>query len=169
MCVFAVAVTFIFDCSPPLDCSIDIAMGFDISQRTGAPGEMLISGHAKLQSFLPEIVHYISSIQGLCCIGPAPVETLIGFRVTGEDGNLLYDFSFEAYSEDVVKKVMTLNLVAPTRFNTAMLESFKEKFQTQSGAGVKVKASVFDPQTSVILIRCHRNPRYTLTPSCRCW
>uniref|UniRef100_A0A3P8U058 Collagen type VI alpha 6 chain n=1 Tax=Amphiprion percula TaxID=161767 RepID=A0A3P8U058_AMPPE len=119
-------------------CSIDIAMGFDISQRRGLPGETLISGHSKLQTFLPEIAHYVSSVPGLCCTGPAPISTNIAYRVVGRDGRSLYDFNFEGYSEDVVKKVMTLSLTEPTYFNTAMLKSFGEKFKAQSGAGVKV-------------------------------
>lgn len=118
-------------------CSIDIAMGFDISRRTGAPGETLISGHPKLQAFLPEIAHYVSSIQGLCCYGPAPIKTNIAFQVVSGDGRSLYDTDFEGYSEDVVRKVMALNLAEPTYFNTALLKSFEEKFKT-SGSGVKV-------------------------------
>ncbi|XP_070768321.1 collagen alpha-6(VI) chain-like [Enoplosus armatus] len=122
----------------PSDCSIDIAMGFDISRRTGAPGEMLISGHTKLQTFLPEIAHYVSTVQGLCCVGPAPVKTNIAYRVVSRDGRSLYDFNFEGYSDDVVKKVMTLNLAEPTYFNTALLKSFGDKFTAESRAGVKV-------------------------------
>ncbi|XP_071324339.1 collagen alpha-6(VI) chain-like isoform X2 [Trachinotus anak] len=120
------------------DCTIDIAMGFDISQRSGAAREMLISGHTKLQTFLPEITHYISSVPGLCCIGPAPVKTSIAYRVVGREGQTLYDFNFEGYNEEVLRKVMTSNLVEPTYFNTALLKSFEEKFRVQSNAGVKV-------------------------------
>uniref|UniRef100_A0A3Q1FMU4 Collagen type VI alpha 6 chain n=1 Tax=Acanthochromis polyacanthus TaxID=80966 RepID=A0A3Q1FMU4_9TELE len=119
-------------------CSIDIVMGFDISQRRGLPGETLISGHNKLQAFLPEIAHYVSSVPGLCCTGTDPIRTNIAYRVVGRDGRPLYDFNLEGYSEDVVKKVMTLSLTEPTYFNTAMLKSFGEKFKAQSGAGVKV-------------------------------
>ncbi|XP_041843639.1 collagen alpha-6(VI) chain-like isoform X2 [Melanotaenia boesemani] len=118
------------------DCTIDIAMGFDISQRTGAPGQMLISGHSKLQTFLPEIAHYVSSVPGLCCVGP--VKTNLAYRVVGRGGRILYDFNFEGYSEDVVRKVMTSSLTEATYFNSFMLRSFKEKFSTQSRAGVKV-------------------------------
>ncbi|KAF7641602.1 hypothetical protein LDENG_00276410 [Lucifuga dentata] len=113
-------------------------MGFDISQRTGAPGETLVSGQTKLRTFLPEIVHYVSSIHGLCCTGTAPIKTNIAFRVVSHDGRTLYDFNFEEYSEDVVRKVMTLQLSEPTFFNTALLNSFKEKFSSESRAGVKV-------------------------------
>ncbi|XP_034057186.1 collagen alpha-6(VI) chain isoform X2 [Gymnodraco acuticeps] len=118
------------------DCSIDIAMGFDITRRTA--GGILVSGHTKLQSFLPEITRYVSSIEGLCCTGTAPVKTNIAYRVVAEDGVTRYDFNFDGYSEEVVRKVMTLNLAEPTYFNTAMLKSFGQKFNTQSSAGVKV-------------------------------
>ncbi|XP_044062815.1 collagen alpha-6(VI) chain-like [Siniperca chuatsi] len=126
-------------CKTPTDppgCSIDIAMGFDISRRTGAPGEMLISGHTKLQTFLPEIVHYVSSVQGLCCV-TEPVNTNIAFQVVDRDGRSLYDTNFEVYNEDVVKKVMTLQMSEPTYFNTALLKSFNKRFE-MSNAGVKV-------------------------------
>lgn len=101
---------------------------------------MLVSGHAALQSFLPEIAHYVSSVSGLCCAGPTPVHPNIGYRVVAPDGRTLYDFNFEPHSSEVVKKVMTSSLAEPTAFNTALLKSFQEKFR-RSQAGVKV--SVF--------------------------
>nr|XP_033497526.1 collagen alpha-6(VI) chain-like isoform X1 [Epinephelus lanceolatus] len=125
---------------PPRDpsaCSIDIAMGFDISRRR-APGEKLVSGHTKLQTFLPDIAHYFSTVQGLCCVDPPPLKTNIAYRVVGRDGRPQHDFGFEGYSEDVVNKVMDLTLTEPTRFDTAMLKSFGEMFSTESNAGVKV-------------------------------
>ncbi|KAF3692451.1 Collagen alpha-6(VI) chain Precursor [Channa argus] len=124
--------------SDPPGCSIDVAMGFDISQRTGAIGEMLISGHTKLQNFLPEIVHYISLVPGLCCVGLEPVTTNIAFEVVDRDGSSLYDTNFEVYNSDTVVKVMTFLLNRPTYFNTALLDFFKTKFKSRSGTGVKV-------------------------------
>ncbi|XP_054477460.1 collagen alpha-6(VI) chain isoform X2 [Anoplopoma fimbria] len=122
----------------PSDCSIDIAMGFDISRKDRVPGEMLISGHDKLRAFLPDIVRYVSSVQGLCCVGPEPVKTNMAFQVLGREGQRLYDTNFEAYSSDTVDKVMRLQISEPTYFNTALLKSFEEKFSVQSKAGVKV-------------------------------
>ncbi|XP_070690878.1 collagen alpha-6(VI) chain-like [Pempheris klunzingeri] len=125
------------DISPfATDCSIDIAMGFDISQRTRAPDEKFFTGHAKLQTFLPEIVHSVSKVEGLCCV-PTPVQTNIAFQVVDRDGRSLYDTNFEGYSEDVVKKVMSLQISEPTYFNAALLNFFKERFKA-SRAGVKV-------------------------------
>lgn len=138
-------------------------MGFDISKRSGASGEMLITGHAALQNFLPEIAHYVSSIKGLCCAGPTPVKTNMGYRVVRQDGSTLYDFNFEPYSRAVVEKVMTVSLAEPTYFNTALLNSFQEKF-SQSRAGVKVSPTGL--QTKVIHLRSSGESTLLLTPEC---
>ncbi|KAM7382826.1 hypothetical protein PAMP_002532 [Pampus punctatissimus] len=123
----------------PPACSIDIAIGFDITESR-APGDVLVSGHTKLQNFLPEIAHYISSVPSLCCVNPAflPLSTNIAFRTVNRFGDVLDDINFENYSEDVVRKVMGWNLKEPTYFNTKLLESFKVMFQNKSNAGVKV-------------------------------
>ncbi|XP_073341613.1 collagen alpha-6(VI) chain [Pagrus major] len=118
-------------------CSIDVAIGFDITQRSGVSGETLVSGHNQLRTLLPEIAHYVSSKPGLCCVVPALIKTNIGFRVVSRDGRSLYDTNFEGYSDSVVRKVTTLNLPQPTYFNSALLKSFGEKLKA-SGAGVKV-------------------------------
>ncbi|XP_036930513.1 collagen alpha-6(VI) chain isoform X4 [Acanthopagrus latus] len=118
-------------------CTIDVAMGFDITRRSGAPGETLVSGHNLLRTLLPEIAHYVTSKPGLCCVDPSRIRTNIGFRVVSRDGRTLYDTSFEGYSDAVVRKVTTWNLPQPTYFNTALLKSLGEKLRA-SGAGVKV-------------------------------
>ncbi|KAG7232267.1 hypothetical protein INR49_009312, partial [Caranx melampygus] len=119
-------------------CTIDVAMGFDITQRTGAPGQMLISGHTKLQTFLPQIAHYLSSAHSLCCVAQKDVETKISYHLIDGDGKSLYDTSFEVYSEDVVQKVMSHPVSQPTYLNSAQLRAFKELFQAKSTANVKV-------------------------------
>ncbi|XP_034057183.1 LOW QUALITY PROTEIN: collagen alpha-6(VI) chain-like [Gymnodraco acuticeps] len=121
---------------PPSNCSIDIAMGFDISQRTA--GEKLVSGHTMLLRFLPEIVRSVSSVKTLCCVGPDPVQPKIAFQVLDSDGRSLYDTDFEAYSKELVDKVMEVQMSGPTYFKTAMLNSFKQRFLDKSKADVKV-------------------------------
>ncbi|KAK5621476.1 hypothetical protein CRENBAI_005060 [Crenichthys baileyi] len=118
----------------PTDCTIDIAIGFDISRRSG---ETLVSSQNKLQVFLPEIALYLSSVPRLCCTN-TPITPNLAYRLVGREGQILYDFNFEGYNEDVVRKVMTSSLGEPTYFNTALLRSFEEKFRAESRAGVKV-------------------------------
>lgn len=119
-------------------CSIDIAIGFDISQRSGAIGETLVSGHPKLRDLLPDIVNDISTVNDLCCLPDKVFKPQISYRVVNREGDTMYDFNFEEHSKEVLDKVMTTTIREPTFFNTAMLRSFEEKFRAQSGAGVKV-------------------------------
>ncbi|CDR07019.1 unnamed protein product, partial [Oncorhynchus mykiss] len=122
--------------STPADCTIDIAMGFDITRRATAQG--LFDGQAQLQAFLPQIIRYVSNLKGLCCVaGDGSIETNIGFRVVEQDGKVLYDYNFEKYDEKIVEKVMALQTSQTTYFNSFLLRSFSDKFQ-KSNAGVKV-------------------------------
>uniref|UniRef100_A0A8C7CZA0 VWFA domain-containing protein n=1 Tax=Oncorhynchus kisutch TaxID=8019 RepID=A0A8C7CZA0_ONCKI len=117
-------------------CTIDIAMGFDITRRATAQG--LFDGQAQLQAFLPQIIRYVSNLKGLCCVaGDGSIETNIGFRVVEQDGKVLYDYNFEKYDEKIVEKVMALQTSQTTYFNSFLLRSFSDKFQ-KSNAGVKV-------------------------------
>ncbi|XP_074540330.1 collagen alpha-6(VI) chain-like [Halichoeres trimaculatus] len=128
-------------CDPPIikkECSISIAIGFDISRGDRTPGETLVSGNTKLQTFLPEIVHYISSIEGLCCMKNTSVKAKIAYQVVGSKKPALYDTRFEEYSEESVKKVMSITLEEPTYFNSKMLDSFKERFKAEPSSEVKV-------------------------------
>lgn len=122
------------------ECTIDIAMGFDISQRTGALGERLVSSHPFLKAFLPAITSAISTVEGLCCTRAA-IKTNIAFRLVSRDGGLLYDTNFEGYSEDLVKKVMNIPLTEPTYFNTDLLSSFMEMFRATPQAKAKVNVT----------------------------
>ena len=119
-----------------IDCSIDIAFGFDISHRPTT--QPLVSGHPKLQQFLPEIVQYVSTLQGLCCVGATTAAANIAYSAWGRDGRTLHNFHFEGYSEEVVKKVMAWQMSEATYFNTDLLHHFRDKFRTESNAGVKV-------------------------------
>uniref|UniRef100_A0A8C5F6H0 VWFA domain-containing protein n=1 Tax=Gadus morhua TaxID=8049 RepID=A0A8C5F6H0_GADMO len=122
-------------CEKPA-CSIDVAIGFDMSQRSGS--QLLVSGFPKLRAALPEILHHVSTLKGLCCVQNMPIEPNVAFRLVSHDGRVLDDFNFEPFSEAVVDKVMNVQMSEDTFFNTALLTSFQEKFKTQSNAGAKV-------------------------------
>ncbi|KAM9782555.1 collagen alpha-6(VI) chain-like [Neosynchiropus ocellatus] len=117
------------------ECTIDIAMGFDITRRSSRD---LLGEQVKLRSFLPQIVRDVSSIPSLCCTKPVPINPNIAFRVVDRQGKLLADFKFQSYTQDFVEEVMKLTPSEPTYFNTPMLRSFGDKFQKDSRAEVKV-------------------------------
>ena len=108
-----------------------------MSQR--AVSQQLVSGFPKLQAALPEILYRVSTLKGLCCVQDVPIEPNVAFRLVDQNGQVLYDFNFEPFSEAVVEKVMDLQMSEATFFNVALLTSFQEKFRTQSNAGTKVQ------------------------------
>lgn len=131
------------ECLCPIGCTIDIAMGFDITRRATAQG--LFDGQAQLQAFLPQIIRNVSNLKGLCCVaGDGSIETNIGFRVVEQNGKVLYDYNFVKYDEKIVEKVMALQTSQTTYFNSFLLRSFHDKFQ-KSNAGVKVGPNIISP------------------------
>uniref|UniRef100_A0AAZ1XBY0 VWFA domain-containing protein n=1 Tax=Oreochromis aureus TaxID=47969 RepID=A0AAZ1XBY0_OREAU len=124
---------------PEIDCTIDVAIGFDITDTSGS-NNMLIRDYIQ---HLEEIVHHIShisTVDNLCCTGvpQSPVKTQIAFHLVDSDGRVLYDTSFPDFSEDVLKKVLSWKLSQPTYFNSELLNFYKERFKARSKATVKV-------------------------------
>uniref|UniRef100_A0A8C6NS03 VWFA domain-containing protein n=1 Tax=Nothobranchius furzeri TaxID=105023 RepID=A0A8C6NS03_NOTFU len=115
----------------PSVCSIDIAIGFDISTR-GGPGVTLNS----YVRHLKEIAQSISMVEDLCCT--SPLHTNISFSVVDINGHALYDNKFEAYSEQVVNKFLNISWSQPTLFNLAQLNYFGDWFRDKSTAQVKL-------------------------------
>ncbi|XP_017164866.1 collagen alpha-6(VI) chain-like isoform X2 [Poecilia reticulata] len=112
------------------NCTIDIAVGFDISEGTvNVPLFRLVRP-------LQEIVHYVAKVNDLCC--SASVPTRISFSIIDVDGSSLFDRNFEAFKEDVLRSVMYFSWSRATSFNTAMLKYFRAKFESKSKAKVKV-------------------------------
>ncbi|XP_023185935.1 collagen alpha-6(VI) chain-like isoform X3 [Xiphophorus maculatus] len=116
---------------PPAEkCTIDIAVGFDIS--AGSSNVPLF----RLVTPLQEIVHRVATVNDLCC--SASVPTRISFSIVGVDGRSLFDTNFEAFKEDVLRNVMDFPWSRATSLNRAMLKYFRAKFQSKSRAKVKV-------------------------------
>ncbi|XP_016363355.1 collagen alpha-6(VI) chain-like [Sinocyclocheilus anshuiensis] len=117
-------------------CTIDIGIGFDNS-LTSSSSQSIFRDQKKLQSYLLEIIRYVSVVHNLCCIRNPTLKTNVGFRLVDGNGKMLDDFSFDEYDEGVVKKVMALQTSQSLKFNTQLLRSFEEKFRA-SNSYVKV-------------------------------
>lgn len=128
---------------------MNIGIGFDISHSSSS-SQSLFSSQYKLRLYLPVIIRYISTLHNLCCLPEQPVlQTNIGFRLVDSDGKLLYDTNFEHYSEDILKKVMALQLPQDVAFNTKLLQSFQDKFEGYK-SGVKVNNFLLLQRTNFI-------------------
>ncbi|KAJ8288247.1 hypothetical protein COCON_G00009060 [Conger conger] len=121
-------------CDPPQKpevCSVDIGIGFGMSQRAQ-------SALQKFKAYFPDIVRYVSSLGELCCLEDKRIKPRIGFLVVEEDGRVIDDYKFELYNELVIQKVVALATSRTTFFNVQLLQAFSKKFQDQSRAGVKI-------------------------------
>ncbi|KAG7336263.1 hypothetical protein KOW79_000956 [Hemibagrus wyckioides] len=127
----------VFYVSKIQDCTINIGIGFDIFHARSSSQSLFSSQHM-LQAYLPKIIRYISTVDNLCCLPKETVlQTKISFHVVASDGKILYDTNFEHYSEDIIKKVMALQMTQGLAFNAKLLRSFEDKFVGYS-SGVKV-------------------------------
>ncbi|KAI5106466.1 collagen alpha-6(VI) chain [Silurus meridionalis] len=118
-------------------CTVNIGVGFDIS-HSSLSSQSLFSSQYLLQRYLSEIISQISTLHNLCCLPKQPaLQTNIGFRLVTSDGRTLYDTSFEHYSDEIIKKVKALRMTQGVAFNTQLLRSFQDKFES-SRSGVKV-------------------------------
>ncbi|KAI4890693.1 hypothetical protein NFI96_033753 [Prochilodus magdalenae] len=118
------------------DCTVDIGVGFDVSRITSSP-QSLFTFQLQLKTYLPEIIRQMSTLYDLCCLTKPTLQTKMGFRLVAMNGNVLYDTDFEAYSEEMIKKIMALQSSQSLALNTQLLRSFGDKLKA-SKAKVKV-------------------------------
>ncbi|XP_041962560.1 collagen alpha-6(VI) chain-like isoform X2 [Alosa sapidissima] len=112
-------------------CTVDIAVGFDITRRPSKP--TLFSGQGQLKQRLPKIIRDISSLDGICCAPPNNiVNPRIAFRLVDQKGKMLEFFDFTQYNPDnpdIDKIVTNLAIGEDTFFNKQLLESFEKLFR----------------------------------------
>ncbi|CAL8238262.1 unnamed protein product, partial [Lota lota] len=104
---------------------------------TRAGSELLVTGYPKLRAALPEILNYVSTLKGLCCVQNTPIKPNIAFRLVGRNGGILYDFNFEQFSEAVVDKVMTLQMSEATSSTRPCSPPSRRSSRPSPGAGAK--------------------------------
>ncbi|KAK1172363.1 collagen alpha-6(VI) chain-like [Acipenser oxyrinchus oxyrinchus] len=117
-------------------CTVDVAVGFDISKRARFQG--LFSGQQKLQVYLPEIMQKISSMATISCATGSQIVMHLGFQITTDAGQVIFESKFDKYNEDIINKLIALQTNEATYLNAAFLQSFLTKFNKESRAKAKV-------------------------------
>ncbi|KAK6490585.1 collagen alpha-6(VI) chain-like [Huso huso] len=121
---------------PSQACTVDVAVGFDISKRARFQG--LFSGQQKLQVYLPEIMQKITSMATISCTTGAQIVMHLGFQITTDAGQVIFESKFDKYNEDIINKLIALQTKEATYLNAAFLQSFLTKFNKESRAKAKV-------------------------------
>ncbi|XP_041101018.1 collagen alpha-6(VI) chain-like isoform X2 [Polyodon spathula] len=117
-------------------CTVDVAVGFDISRRARFQG--IFSGQQKLQVYLPEIMQKISTIATISCATDSQIVMHLGFQITTDAGQAIFESKFDKYNEDIINNLIALQTKEATYLNAAFLQSFLTKFNKESKAKAKV-------------------------------
>ncbi|XP_038652781.1 collagen alpha-6(VI) chain-like [Scyliorhinus canicula] len=140
---------------PPLPkedpaCTVDIAVGFDISRRTGSRN--IFASQPKLQAKLHSIFHEIATIHNISCASAAKLNIRVGFHVKSSTGQSIFETEFEEYNSDITNKLLAIQTDAKIDLSAANLKSFPDVF---SGSEATAKVLVlftdgFDDTATVL-------------------
>ncbi|KAL6081557.1 hypothetical protein STEG23_000578, partial [Scotinomys teguina] len=116
------------------NCFVDVVVGFDISSQQR--GQTLLEGQPWMETYLPDILHAVSSLNGVSCEVGTETQVSIAFQVTNAIER--YPSKFEIYSEDILSSLQGVTVNSPSRLNANLLNSLWDTFQNKSAARGKV-------------------------------
>uniref|UniRef100_A0A4W3GDR6 VWFA domain-containing protein n=1 Tax=Callorhinchus milii TaxID=7868 RepID=A0A4W3GDR6_CALMI len=117
------------------ECTMDIAVGFDLPRRSGK--QTLFTGQMQLQAKIDEILFMITSITGSSCTADSKADIRLGFHIKDRNGLNVFETQFENYNQEIVDKLKAIQTDASINLNAETLKSFSNKFNT-SDANSKV-------------------------------
>uniref|UniRef100_G1LDU4 Collagen type VI alpha 6 chain n=1 Tax=Ailuropoda melanoleuca TaxID=9646 RepID=G1LDU4_AILME len=116
------------------DCFVDVVVGFDIS--THENGQTLLEGQSWIETYLQDLLHTISSLNGVSCEVGTETQVSVAFQVTNAMEK--YSPKFEIYSENILNSLKDVTVKGPSLLNANLLSSLWDAFQNKSAARGKV-------------------------------
>ncbi|XP_036750675.2 collagen alpha-6(VI) chain isoform X1 [Manis pentadactyla] len=116
------------------NCFVDVVVGFDIS--THENGQTLLEGQSWIETYLQDILHAISSLNGVSCEVGTETHVSVAFQVTNAIEK--YSPKFEIYSENILHSLKDVTVKGPSLLNADLLSSLWDAFQNKSAARGKV-------------------------------
>ncbi|EPQ06122.1 Collagen alpha-6(VI) chain [Myotis brandtii] len=116
------------------NCFVDVVVGFDIS--TQQKGQTLLDGQSWMETYLPDILRAISSLNGVSCEVGTETQVSVAFQVTNATEK--YSPKFEIYSENILNSLKDVTVKGPSFLNANFLSSLWDAFQNKSAARGKV-------------------------------
>ncbi|XP_059519973.1 collagen alpha-6(VI) chain [Myotis daubentonii] len=116
------------------NCFVDVVVGFDIS--TQQKGQTLLDGQPWMETYLPDILRAISSLNGVSCEVGTETQVSVAFQVTNATEK--YSPKFEIYSENILNSLKDVTVKGPSFLNANFLSSLWDTFQNKSAARGKV-------------------------------
>ncbi|XP_004692247.2 PREDICTED: collagen alpha-6(VI) chain [Condylura cristata] len=115
-------------------CFMDVVVGFDIS--TQQSGQTLLEGQPWMQTYLPDILRAISSLNGVSCEVGTETQVSVAFQVTNARDK--FAPKFEIYSENILNSLKDVTVKGPSLLDVHLLSSLWDAFQNKSAARGKV-------------------------------
>ncbi|XP_078520012.1 collagen alpha-6(VI) chain [Lissotriton helveticus] len=116
------------------NCLIDIVLGFDISSL--AEGQRLLHGQSQLETRLPDILQWITSLSTVSCSLGTNTQASLALHV--KDSITPMAPKFQIYSKDMAETLKAVKVKGPSRLDASSLRSLWATFQNQSAAQAKV-------------------------------
>ncbi|XP_007935020.1 collagen alpha-6(VI) chain [Orycteropus afer afer] len=116
------------------NCFVDIVVGFDIS--TQKKGQSLLEDQSWMGTYLQDILHAVSSLNGVSCEVGTETQVSVAFQVTNAMEK--YYPKFEIYSENILNSLKDVTVKEPSLLNANLLSSLWDAFQNKSAARGKV-------------------------------
>ncbi|KAM7062788.1 collagen alpha-6(VI) chain [Molossus nigricans] len=116
------------------NCFVDIVVGFDIS--TQQKGQTFLDGQPWIETYLPDILRAISSLNGVSCEVGTETRVSMAFQVTNAMEK--HFPKFEIYSENILNSLKDVTVKGPSFLNANSLSSLWDVFQNKSAARGKV-------------------------------
>uniref|UniRef100_A0A452UTI1 Collagen type VI alpha 6 chain n=1 Tax=Ursus maritimus TaxID=29073 RepID=A0A452UTI1_URSMA len=116
------------------NCFVDVVVGFDIS--THENGQTLLEGQSWIETYLQDLLHTISSLNGVSCEVGTETQVSVAFQVTNAMEK--YSPKFEIYSENILNSLKDVTVKGPSLLNANLLSSLWDAFQNKSAARGKV-------------------------------
>lgn len=113
---------------------MDVVVGFDIS--THENGQTLLEGQSWIETYLQDLLHTISSLNGVSCEVGTETQVSVAFQVTNAMEK--YSPKFEIYSENILNSLKDVTVKGPSLLNANLLSSLWDAFQNKSAARGKV-------------------------------
>lgn len=117
---------------------MDVVVGFDVS--THENGQTLLEGQSWIETYLQDILHAISSLNGVSCEVGTETHVSVAFQVTNAIEK--YSPKFEIYSENILHSLKDVIVKGPSLLNANLLSSLWDAFQNKSAARGKVTVSL---------------------------
>ncbi|KAF7243746.1 Collagen alpha-3(VI) chain [Varanus komodoensis] len=123
------------------DCSLDIILGFDVSDV--GPGQNIFNLQRALESQVEDILNRITQLQRISCTRNQPPVVRVAIMAQTPSG-AVEAFDFSEYQPELFEKFQAMRNGGPYVLTAETLRSYQNKFRTAPGGSVKVVIHLTD-------------------------